>query len=549
MDGESVDRPRREQAKASPGPGRAYGTQPFLLGYDSRPQPPLIVRLPHSGPRLKGARPETTDTDVRSRQITATLQMSLRAVQAADPAGLAVPALRLAALLDPAGHPDALWTQPSLLAHLSAYRSVPRGKNTSAGSSRVTADQARQILRLLHRHALLIHDPRDEPRAVRVHAPTARAVRDGIADADLSCLATAAADALLGAWPDDDEQNTDLVVALRANTDALAGHTADHLWRPDGHLVLFQAGTSLYAAGLTGAAIGYWQRMVSASERLLGSDHTDTLSARGSLASCYWREGRVGEAIELREQVLADRERLLGPDHPDTLTARAHLATSYRYKGRVDEAIKLEERVLADRERLLGPDHPDTIEACGHLAISYSREGHAGEAIELREQVLADRERLLGPDHPDTLTARAHLATSYRYKGRVDEAIELEERVVADRERVLGTDHPDTLTARAHLATSYRYKGRVDEAIELEERVVADRERVLGTDHLDTVDARAELADLYWLDARLMDAAALLKGVVADRDLLLGPDHSDTIATSDDLYVLLDTFSLDGGEE
>jgi tetratricopeptide (TPR) repeat protein len=374
--------------------------------------------------------------------------MSLQAAQAADPSGLAVPALRLAALLDPAGHPDALWTQPPLLAYLSAHRTVSHGKSTSAGSSRVTADQAKETLRLLHRHALLIHDPRDEPRAVRVHALTARAVRDDIADTDLSRLATAAADALLGAWPDTDEQNTDMVVALRANTAALADHTADHLWRPEGHMVLFHAGISLCAAGLTDAAIGYWQSMVRDSERLLGSDHTDTLSARGNLASSYSHDGRVGEAIELRERVLADRERLLGPDHPDTINARANLATSYRHVGHADKAIELKERVLADRERLLGPDHPDTINARANLGTSYGETRHRrDEAIEMYERLVADLERLLGTDHLDTVAARAELADLYWLDARLMDAAALLKEVVADRERLLGLDHFDTVTA------------------------------------------------------------------------------------------------------
>ncbi|MGC4932056.1 tetratricopeptide repeat protein, partial [Streptomyces sp. DT117] len=68
-------------------------------------------------------------------------------------------------------------------------------------------------------------------------------------------------------------------------------------------------------------------------------------------------------AIELLERVVADSERLLGEDHPDTVTARANLAVSYWQAGRTGEAIVLLERVVANRERLLGEDHPDTVTA------------------------------------------------------------------------------------------------------------------------------------------------------------------------------------------
>ncbi|MFG2820029.1 tetratricopeptide repeat protein [Kitasatospora sp. NPDC048365] len=81
----------------------------------------------------------------------------------------------------------------------------------------------------------------------------------------------------------------------------------------------------------------------------------------------YRQAGRTGEAIGLLERVVADSERLLGHDHPDTLTARLHLAVSYWYAERRDEAIDLLLQVLADRERLLGHDHPDTRDAADAL--------------------------------------------------------------------------------------------------------------------------------------------------------------------------------------
>jgi tetratricopeptide (TPR) repeat protein len=431
MDSESVDSWRRGRPKALPACGRSYGSPPFLVGY----------RTP----------PENTDLEVRSRRIATTLQMSLRAARAADPAGLAVPVLCLAALLDPVGHPHALWTQPPLLAYLSAHRVPPHEKSTAVGTAQVTADQVKETLQLLHRLALLVHGPSDEPRAVRVHAPTARAVRENISDTDLPHLATAAADALLHAWPETDHLHADMAVALCANTIALAGHTAGHLWRPEGHMVLYRAGKSLHAAGLTDAAVGYWQGMVKDSERLLGSDHSDTLAARGNLAAAYWQGGRTDEAIGLREQVVADRERLLGSDHLDTVTARANLATSYWHEERYSEAIKLEERVVADRERLLGTDHADTVTARANLATSYDESGRTDEAIELYERVVADRERLLGTDHPDTVTARAGLADLYWVDARLTDATVMLKQVVADRARLLGTDHPDTVASRADL--------------------------------------------------------------------------------------------------
>ncbi|MGI8808719.1 MAG: tetratricopeptide repeat protein [Acidimicrobiales bacterium] len=39
----------------------------------------------------------------------------------------------------------------------------------------------------------------------------------------------------------------------------------------------------------------------------------------------YRSAGRTADAIAIFEQVVADSERLLGPEHPDTLSAKAAL--------------------------------------------------------------------------------------------------------------------------------------------------------------------------------------------------------------------------------
>ncbi|WP_333774667.1 tetratricopeptide repeat protein, partial [Streptomyces sp. IBSBF 3136] len=380
-------------------------------------------------------------------QVTAALLLSLDAVQASDTTGFATTALRLTALLDPAGHPHALWNTPALLDRLTTHHTPASQGDTTASHASVTAEQAHAALRLLHRYALLTCDTRVEPRAVSIHAITARATRETIPADEIPALAIAAADGLLQLWPNPDQHHADHAAVLRANTNALTGHSNDCLWTPVRHPLLYRAGSSLLDAGLAASATAYWQYVFLESERLLGSEHPSTLTARANLASAYQQAGRTDDAIELLEQVAVDLERLLGGEHPHTLTARGNLATSYQQAGRTDEAIELLEQVAADRERLQGGEHPDTLTARGNLASAYQQAGRTSEAIELLEQVAADLERLLGGEHPHTLTARANLATSYQQAGRTSGAIKLLEQAAADRERLQGGEHPDTLTA------------------------------------------------------------------------------------------------------
>ena len=53
---------------------------------------------------------------------------------------------------------------------------------------------------------------------------------------------------------------------------------------------------------------------------MLGPEHPQTLTARGSLAATLSELGELGKARAIQEQVVEDRSRVLGPEHPQTLT-------------------------------------------------------------------------------------------------------------------------------------------------------------------------------------------------------------------------------------
>ena len=205
-------------------------------------------------------------------------------------------------------------------------------------------------------------------RAVRIHALTARAARE-TAPARQAAAVRAAADAALALWPEATHDQPGLTAVLRANTTTLTTHVGDALWAGNdgGHPLLWRAGRSLLAAGLYNPAITHWKHTADTAQRMLGPEHTDTLTAQANLAASYRQAGRTGEAITIEEKVAADRARILGPEHPDTLTGQANLAASYWQAGRTGEAITIQEKVTADQARILGPEHPDTQAAAEAL--------------------------------------------------------------------------------------------------------------------------------------------------------------------------------------
>ncbi|MFF7703570.1 tetratricopeptide repeat protein, partial [Streptomyces lydicus] len=517
------------------------GHLPLALGHaaayliNKRPtMADYLTRLRDTSSRLGDLLPANADTEGYGQPVTASLLLSLDAVEEADTTQLARPLLHLASLMDPLGHPATAWTTPEALDHLRTAR-PPRRRRLRKHHLPVTATEVRHALEYLRTYALITQDTTTAP--LRMHALTARAARETIPPGTLPATARTAADAIASLWPRHDHEERELAALLRANVVHLDQLTRPALWQPTTHPCIYVASQSLTEAGLYHQAIEYDETAVRLSSDIYGHGHPATISARSNLAVSYSDAGRVQEALDLRERVHADRERVLGPDHPATLAARSNLAVSYSDAGRVQEALDLRERVLADRERVLGPDHPDTLAARNNLANSYSDAGRVQEALDLRERVLADRERVLGPDHPATLNARNNLANSYSDAGRVQEALDLGERVLADRERVLGPDHPNTLAARSNLAVSYRDAGRVQEALDLGERVLADYERVLGPDHPATLDARNNLAVSYSDAGRVQEALDLRERVLADYERVLGPDHPDTLAARSNLAV------------
>ncbi len=505
------------------------------------------------------------DPDGHSRRITVTLLLALDAADNCAPVGLARPAMALAAILDPSGHPEAFWANDAVTKYLTSHRTPgdspapPAAEAAVRSSSRladpdrapadkaasVTAEEARAAVMLLNRFSLAAFDEHAGPRAFRVHALTARAACETAPAGQVPRTARVAADAVMALWPDADHSQPDLAITLRANADVLYSHDAEALWQPHGHPLLNRAGLSLSDAGLHPAAVTYWRRLTADAERIQGRDHWDTLNAQAELGHSYFWTGHIAEAIALSETAVAGMRRILGPDHPQTLYVQALLALFYERAGRTTDAEALGRRAASGIERIqnpgpagmvlrsltadasaadaiasgqkavarierdLGRDHPDTLNMQMILAAHYGMAGRAAEAVTAGEKAAAGMERTLGPDHPATLNAQALAAASYGMAGRAAEAVTAGEKAAAGMERTLGPDHPDTLNAQGILATLYDKAGRFAEAIALGERAVAGMKRVLGSDHPTTLEAKWALAAAYASAGRPADAIKL----------------------------------------
>ena len=278
-----------------------------------------------------------------SAAVLATWSIAAECAHEMPPAGLAWPALVLAAMLDPHGMPGAVLTSPAACGYIAGRPSTADGPDQS---------MVRAAINNLAQAGLVTIDPASPARTVQMHASVQAAVRAYLPPADLEQVMIAAADALLETWPDGEGQGgpkpiqpeqaqveqaqleqaqleqAQLEQALRDCASALRATDGDLLWQPEAHPLLFRAGLSLEHSRLSRAAITYWKSMVSTSARLVGPAHRDTLTARSNLATCYQQAGRIADAIPQYERALADCERYLGPDHQMTQTVRENLDTA-----------------------------------------------------------------------------------------------------------------------------------------------------------------------------------------------------------------------------
>ncbi|CUA74730.1 Kinesin light chain 1 [Rhizoctonia solani] len=270
-------------------------------------------------------------------------------------------------------------------------------------------------------------------------------------------------------------------------------------------------------------------QVVSTSKRVLGEDHPDTLAFMGDLAAAYSSMGQYNEAEQMEVQVVNAFKRILGEDHPDTLNYTGNLTMTYYYLGRYNEAEQMGIQVVSACKQALGEDHPDTLRFMGNLAGTYSVMGRYNEAEQMEVQIVNAHKRVLGEDHPATLTSMGNLALTYSNMGRYNEAEQMGIQVFYARKQVLGEDHPDTLKSMGNLALTYHHMGRYNEAEQMGVQVVGVYKRVLGEDHPDTLVFMRNLAATYSSMGRCNKAEQMEVQIVNAHKRVLGEDHPDTL--------------------
>ena len=360
------------------GPGRCQGAPELAadLGYEPLALAQASAVIAGSGMScqdyrdLFAAKRESAEVPSGS-PATGAVTWAISAEQADRMApGTARALLSLAAFLDGRGIPRAVFGTQAACAHITGG---PEEEPGGAALAHAALDAA-------ERAGLLTVDTTPAMALVRMSQVVQAAVRAELTADALGQAATAAAHALLQAWPAD-EQPTWLARTSRLCTYSLQRTAADLLWAGGCHPVLLRAGRSLDRARLIGPAVTYWSEVAEVGDRVLGRGHPDSLTARARLAEAYLVAGQVAEAVSWFRWVLTERVRVLGPDHPSAITARRDLGRALTAAAEFSEAATALERVVGDYERIRGPGQPETLAAQEQLAAAYRATGRSAEAV------------------------------------------------------------------------------------------------------------------------------------------------------------------------
>lgn len=177
---------------------------------------------------------------------------------------------------------------------------------------------------------------------------------------------------------------------------------------------------------------------------LIDRADSDNPAIRGTvrqLVELYEAQGSVygADRAAFYRRALELTDRVLGPDDIDTLSAVLGLTLVYEGERRWADAEPLQLRLLDRAQRLHGAVHANVATQHNVIGLFYARAGRDADAEEHFRLALAMRERLYGPAHPDTQQSVDNLFGFYRQRGRTAEATALAERFrVAEAQAATG---------------------------------------------------------------------------------------------------------------
>jgi tetratricopeptide (TPR) repeat protein len=302
--------------------------------------------------------------------------------------------------------------------------------------------------------------------------------------------------------------------------------------------ISFACATYLYFQGSYGEAEAMYRQALEVQEKVLGPEHSSTLSSVHDLALVLLSQGKYKEGEIMLRQVLAIREKILGPEDPCIFHSVNNLGIVLSMQGKNKEAEIIHRQALEVQEKVLGPGHSSTLDSVHNLASALKSQGKYKEAEIMYLQVLAVRGMKLGYSHPVTLISAGSLAFVLSRQGKKGESEVLYRLVLEAQEKALGPKHPETLETLSNLASELNSQKKYEEAEAMHQQALVLRGKVLGAEHPNTLITMHKLGDILSSQGRYKEAEIMLKRALITQEKVLGygyPDTSNTIKSLGDV--------------
>jgi len=262
--------------------------------------------------------------------------------------------------------------------------------------------------------------------------------------------------------------------------------------------VRLTAGRTYLVLGLLEEAQSQVERALTAYDRVLGPDATDTQHARFTLGEALMRQGQLERAERAFRRLESAKKRTLGPDHPETLAVRGRLVRILIGKGHYRRGVQEGRALLETLNRVLGENSSESFYTINSLSVALGKLGRHTEAKTLLTKVARTWRAAFGASALPTLQAQVNLGSVLIRTGDLGRAEALLESTHEMLERRVGREHPTTLNAGYELAGLYRRQRRWREAAEMLEAILTSQRRRLGVAHPRTRGTTRELGRVLW---------------------------------------------------
>ncbi len=275
--------------------------------------------------------------------------------------------------------------------------------------------------------------------------------------------------------------------------------------------------------------------------RLFGPEHPHSLFSLHTLLSYNVVPPGYPDAVAAYEHLIEMRTRVLGADHTTTLTSIGNFVDRLVRIRAADRAVPLARGVLARRSDLYGPDHEATVKAWTTLLLALS--GLRDPPEEEIEAIAVELERAPPTSALSTeqrVQALSNTAEALRRLDRIESALRLLSRARQLAVQSPGVSDRTALLVEHNLAATVAAGGDVASARTRYDDLVPDMERRLGTADRLTMRARRQRAILRTRLGEGGPALAEQLALVAHWRATAGPNSPEVAEALADVADTLD---------